>query len=41
MILCLLLQSEDLSNQSTITKKNNKVNNPQMRMLGKIPAGTF
>lgn len=41
MILCLLLLSEDLSNQSTITKKNNKVNSPQMRMLGKFLPAPF
>ena len=32
---------EDLCTQIVITKKNSKVNKPQMRMLWKIPRGTF
>ena len=37
MILCLLQLVEDFCTQNAITKKNGKVNKPQMRMLGKIP----
>ena len=36
---CSLL--EYLGTQNVITKKNIKVNKPQMRMLGKIPGGNF
>jgi len=36
---CSLL--EYLGTQNVITKKNIEVNKPQMRMLGKIPGGTF
>ena len=32
---------EYLGTQNVITKKNIKVNKPQMRMLGKIPGGNF
>ena len=32
---------EYLGAQNAITKKNSKVNKPQMRMLGKILGGTF
>ena len=32
---------EYLGTQNVITKKNMKVNKPQMAMLGKIPGGNF
>ena len=32
---------EHLGTQNVITKKNIKVNKPQMAMLGKIPGGNF
>ena len=32
---------EYLGTQNVITKKNIKVNKPQMTMLGKIPGGNF
>ena len=43
MILFLYYFSllEDLSTENVTTKKNSKVNEPQMRMFCKIPGGTF
>lgn len=43
MILCLYYFSllEDLSTENVTTKKNRKINEPQIRMFCKIRGGTF